>query len=147
MDITINKPDGTDEYQITIKCKKIPPELISLLNSFQTGQVDKHLIGYIESKMHRINPKDIFYVESVDKKIFLYDEHAVYGSRQKLYELEEELSSYDFLRVSKTTIINLSKIKTITPILSGKLEATLLNDEKIIISRQYSSVLKGYLGL
>ena len=147
MDVLINKPDGANEYQITIKCKKIPPELISLLNSFQSEQVDKHLIGYVETKMHRINPADILYVESVDKKIFLYDEHTVYGSRQKLYELAEALKSYDFLRISKTTIINLSKVKTINPISAGKFEVTLLNDEKIIVSRQYASILKKHLGL
>ena len=147
MEVLIKKQDGADEYQITIKCKEIPPELISVLNSLQFNQIEKLLIGYVEANMHRISPKDIFYVESVDKKIFLYGEQTVFSSKQKLYELEEELKLYDFLRISKTTIINLSKIKTIAPILSGKFEATLLNDEKIIISRQYASVLKKHLGL
>ena len=144
MNISIEKPDALTDYLITIKCKEIPHELVQVLNSLET---EKHLVGYVDDTMHRINLDDIYYIESVDKKIFLYGEQLVLYSKQKLYELEDELKYYDFLRISKTTIINLKKIKTVTPISSGKLEAALLNDDKIIISRQYTSVMKKYLGL
>ena len=147
LDISIIKPSDSDEYLITIKCKEVPPELIQLFNTLQAGQVQRQILGYIDSEVHRISPEDIFYIESVDKKVFLYDEQSVYASRQRLYELEEELGTAVFLRVSKTTIVNLNKIKIISPILSGKLEATLLNDEKIIISRQYTHALKSHLGI
>jgi DNA-binding LytR/AlgR family response regulator len=147
LEVSITRPVGADEYQISIKCKAIPPELINVLNSIQVTQSEKYLIGYVDSNMHRIDPKDVFYIESVDKKVFLYREQEVFSSKQKLYELEESLKHYDFLRISKTTIINLSKVKTITPILSGRFEATLINNEKVIISRQYASILKKHLGL
>ena len=140
----IKKKDEAETYQITLTCKKIPLELITLLN---TLQVDKYLIGYIGTEIHRITYTDIFYIESVDKKIFLYGEHKIFSSKQKLYELEEALRFNDFLRISKTTIINVNKIKKITPISSGKLQATLINDEKIIISKQYRLALKKRLGL
>ncbi|MGL5255373.1 MAG: LytTR family DNA-binding domain-containing protein, partial [Brevinema sp.] len=68
-------------------------------------------------------------------------------SKQKLYELEENLANGDFLRVSKSLIINLSKIKSLSPALSGRFEATLFNDEKVIISRQYMGNLKKRFGI
>ena len=89
---------------------------------------------------------DVFYIEAVDNKTFLYCKHEVYESKQKLYELEE-LAMSDFLRISKSVIVNLSKIKSLSPSLSGRLEAVLMNGEKVIISRQYVNELKKSLNI
>ena len=61
------------------------------------------LVANIGSEIHRIAPEDVFYIEAVDNKTFLYCERAVYEIKQKLYELEE-LQINDFLRISKVTI-------------------------------------------
>jgi len=141
--IIIEPPSPGEEEQITIKCHNIPPELLHLLNALKT----RHLIGYLGNEIHRIAPKDIFYIETVDNKTFLYCEKTVYECKQKLYELEEALTGGDFLRISKSVIINLSKIKSLSPALSGRLEAVLHNGEIVIISRQYVGELKKCFGL
>ncbi len=84
----------------------------------------------------------IYYFESVDKKTFIYLDKDVYESSLRLYELEEKFVNTDFFRASKSTIINLSKIKVITPIFGGKLEVLLENNEKLVVSRQYVPLLK-----
>jgi DNA-binding LytR/AlgR family response regulator len=104
------------------------------------------LIVYKGSEIHRVAPTDVFYIETVDNKTFLYCEENVYEIKQKLYELEE-LKMKDFLRISKSTIVNLSKIKSLIPSMSGRLEAVLSNGERVVISRQYVSVLKKNLGM
>ncbi|MDE6874690.1 MAG: LytTR family transcriptional regulator DNA-binding domain-containing protein [Lachnospiraceae bacterium] len=43
----------------------------------------------------------ILYIESVDGKCFVYTQEKIYGSAYKLYELEERLEEYMFVRVSK----------------------------------------------
>ncbi len=65
----------------------------------------------------------------------------------KLYELEGMLTGSDFLRISKSVIVNLSKIQKLIPALSGRFEAVLMNDLKVIISRQYVNELKKRLGI
>ena len=105
------------------------------------------LIAYVGNEIHRIQPKEIYYIEVVDNKTFLYCQDTVLETKQKLYELENYLSNSDFLRVSKSVLLNLSKIKSLSPALSGRFEATLDNNEKIIISRQYVSDLKKMLGI
>lgn len=47
-------------------------------------------------------------------------------------ESEEKFANSDFFRASKSTIINLSKIKVITPVFGGRIEVILENDEKYI---------------
>jgi len=142
--IIIEKPQDGEEEQIIIKCHNVTPELLSTLNIFKSQ--GNMLNANIGSEIHRVNPLDIYYIETVDNKTFLYCEQAVYESKQKLYELEE-LAMNDFLRISKSVIVNLSKIKSLLPALSGRLEAVLTNGEKVVISRQYVSELKKSLGI
>lgn len=90
--------------------------------------------------------EDIYYVESVDKKTFIYTKAECYQSKKRLYELEEELNA-SFLRCSKSMIVNIRKIKTVKSDLNGRMNAQLLNGEKIVISRSYVKDLKKRLGM
>ena len=135
---------GEDE-EIIIKCHDLHPDLINLLKKLKTQGVS--LNGYVGSTVFRLNPADIYYIDTVDNKVFMYDESNVYESKQKLYELEEALSVHDFVRVSKSVLINLRKIKSLVPTYSGRMEIVLYNDEKIACSRQYINDLKSLLGI
>ena len=42
-----------------------------------------------------------------------------------------------FFRANKAVIVNVDKIKKLSPAFSGRFEATLKNDFKVIISRNY----------
>ena len=144
MKITIEEPMVGAEEEIIVRCHNISSELLNMLNAFKTSS--NMLVATIGNEIHRVNPADIFYIETVDNKTFLYCERDVYESKQKLYELEE-LAMKDFLRISKSAIINLSKIKSLAPSMSGRLEAALLNGERVVISRQYVNELKKVLGI
>ncbi|MCL2335792.1 MAG: LytTR family transcriptional regulator, partial [Firmicutes bacterium] len=85
--------------------------------------------------------------ESVDLKTFVYAEKTVYRSKLKLYQIEETLHRGDFLRVSKQVILNVRKIKSISPAGEGRFQAVLTNGEKVIISRQFVPSLKERFGL
>ena len=144
MKIIIEEPEPGAEEQIIIQCHNISPKLLSILNSLKTP--NNMLVANIGNEIHMVNPLNIFYIESVDKKTFIYCRNEVYDSKQKLYELEE-LAIRDFLRISKSVIVNMRKIKTLVPSLSGRAEAVLLNNERVVISRQYVNKLKQNLGI
>lgn len=88
----------------------------------------------------------IYYAESVDKKTFIYTKDECYQTKKRLYELEEEFDA-NFLRCSKSMIVNIRKIKAVKSDLNGRMNAQLLNGETIIISRSYVKDLKRKLGL
>ena len=144
MKIVIEEPQGGEEEQIIVKCRKMSPELIRVLALLKAQDT---LIAYDGNEIHRIRSADIYYIEVVDNKTFLYCKDNLFESKQKLYELEEALANGDFLRASKSVILNLSKIKALSPALSGRFEAMLGNGEKVIISRQYVGDLKKRLGI
>lgn len=144
MKIVIEEPLDGEEEQIIVKCRQLTPEFLRVLSLLKVSNM---LVAYDGSEIHRIEQPKIYYIEVVDNKTFLYCKDKVYESKQKLYELEEVLASNDFLRISKSVILNLSKIKYLSPALSGRFEAALDNGEKIIISRQYVVDLKKKLGI
>lgn len=91
--------------------------------------------------MHRIDVDDIFYFESVDNKTFLYTADDVLEYKNRLLDAESSLGE-NFIRSSRVVVLNWQKIASLKPMLNGRMEATLLNGEKQIISRQYVADLK-----
>lgn len=145
MKITIETPRPGEEDEIIVRCVALDEQLMKLIYAFKMRQ-DK-ITGYVEDKIVKLEPKEIFYFESVDNKVFAYTDKGVYEVRRKLYEIEEDFTHMDFLRISKSSIVNVAKIAYLRPIFNGRFEAKLKNDEKIIISRQYIVDLKKKLGI
>ena len=145
MKITIENIPLGSEPEIIIRCNEPDDSLLQLIYSIKASS--KKLIGITDLQMHIISPSDVFYFESVDNKVFIYCKEKIFESRLRLYEIEREYGNWNFFRASKSTIINIAKIKSVSPIFYGRFEALLLNDEKIIISRQYVPMLKNKLGL
>lgn len=108
---------------------------------------ETYLVGKHDEKRFKIQYEDILYIETVDKKSFLYTKNNVYTLPEKLYQLEENLQFADFIRISKSMILNIDKIQSIYPTISGRFEAELENSERVSISRSYVSKLKVKLGL
>ena len=93
-----------------------------------------------------IKASAVYYIESVDKKTFVYTKQGCYDCKYRLYELEVMLGGY-FMRCSKSMIINLKKIKNVKSQISGRVDATMLNDEIVVISRGYVKEVKRRLGI
>ncbi|MBQ9982439.1 MAG: LytTR family transcriptional regulator DNA-binding domain-containing protein [Oscillospiraceae bacterium] len=145
MKIIIESPQPDEEDVVIVRCASPDQKLISMLLSFQN--VNTELTGYMNDKIVRLNYHDIYYFEANENRVFAYYHSEVYEIKHKLYELEERFGPLDFVRCSKSMIVNMEKIEYLSPLFSGKMEAHLKNDEKIVISRQYVHNLKAKLGI
>ena len=92
-----------------------------------------------------INILDIYYIESVDKKTFVYLENAVYRTDFRLYQLKDKLKTYGFVQISKSCILNINILESIRPLFNSRMEATLKNGEKVNINRNYLNEVKNAL--
>ena len=104
--------------------------------------VDRTILCRKEAVEYTIPVSDIYYAESVDKKTFVYCEKEVYQCSYKLYELEELLPRGSFVRVSKSTILNIEMLKGVKTLVNSKLEAILSNGERICVTRNYLKEIK-----
>ena len=89
---------------------------------------------------------DIFMLRVEDKQVKVYTDNEDYFIKKPLYQVEENLNM-DFVRISKTTIVNLKKIERVAPSLRGMMFIQLKNGLKDNISRKYLPEFKQALDL
>ena len=145
MKIEIIQNEDFKETEITIKAKYIDEELSEILACLSL--IGNTVAGERDGAVSFIPLKDIYYFESVDNKTFFYTKDEVYEIKARLYELSEKLSNTSFVRISKSVIANLRKLKSIRRTKGSRLEALLANGEKLLVSRQYVSTIKDQLGV
>ncbi len=146
MKITIESPPPGGEEEIIIRSDRIDDRIMALIQALKSDGAK--LAGFSpKGQIRMLSPGDIYYFESVDNKVFAYCEHDVSELKYKLYELEERFAGTDFIRISKSMILNISKVERFAPAIGGRFEAILLNGEKAVISRQYVQNLKKHLGI
>ena len=97
---------------------------------------DIALLEYDEVYMFRVE----------DKQVKVYTENSEYLVKKALYQVEENMTG-DFVRISKTTIVNLRKIERVAPSLRGMMFIELKNGLKDNISRKYLPEFKQALDL
>ena len=125
------------EYPILdAKTKKLIKKIESL---------DFMISGNSKGKVFQVHISDIYYVESVERKTFLYTKDEVYMTDKKLYELEEILREAGIIRISKSCLMNADMLYSIRQLMNSQLEATLLNGEKLIVARTYLKSIKNIL--
>lgn len=89
---------------------------------------------------------DIFMFRVENKKVSVYTSDDEYLIKKPLYQIEESLGG-DFVRISKTTIVNMKKIKRVAPSIKGMMFIELKNGLKDNISRKYLPEFKRALDL
>ena len=143
MDVKIEKIGAGDRERVLIRCRAVTEEVREIEAFVKSRQGS--LSGVRDERQYEVAIADLYYIESVDGKTFLYTKDQVYETPYRVYELESLLKANAFLRVSKSTLLNLMKIRAIRPALNGRFSAVLQSGEEVIISRNYVKDLKSAL--
>ena len=144
MKVTITK-DIESGTAVEIHCREVTSETERLERYI--SRFDERLQATSEGNTYNVQLDEILYIESVDKKTFLYTTGHVLQTEKRLYELEELLDEKTFFRASKSVIVNLNKITKLKPEVTRNILATLTNGEVIVISRRNVKALKDLIGL
>ena len=144
MEIQIVKHEK-ESLQVIIKCRELDDEVMRLKCHIEL--FDQRLQAKKENELQFVNSSDVLYFESVDNRTFLYTKDAVMEVRQRLYELEMILSEKDFIRISKSQIVNINKIRALRPELNRTLLATMCNGEQLSVSRKYVKAIRNLLSV
>lgn len=136
MKITINQiKQGEDE--LILNYKKLNEEINRII-SFVNG-LNMKLIGFKDKEQIMINTEDMLYAESVDGRVFIYTDNEVYRINYSLLQLEGILTDRNFFRCSKSMIININHVASLKSLSSNRIDATMENGERIMISRTYAT--------
>ena len=125
----LEKPEVTIAYsEMTASVKRVADFVCS---------VEQTVLCKKEEEECSVLVGDIFYIESVDKKTFVYCEKDVYMCSLRLCEIEKIVAKAGFVRVSKSTILNIEQLKGVKTLVNSRLEAILSNGERICVTRKY----------
>ena len=125
--VTIEYPEYTESVKGLIR------KIESLDVSFSVTAEDRQM---------RIARSDVYYLEIVDRKAFLYTEKDVFRLDASMQEILNLTVDSDLVRISRTCIMNTSHLTEIRQLKNSHLEATLDNGEKLIVSRKYLRDIK-----
>ena len=137
MKVDIRQIFKKEDERVLIECVAITPE-INDIRSYVLAK-GSELPGISQGGHHvRIRLEDIYYFEALDEKVFAYTLESVFEIRLRLYEVENAYRSCHFIRCSKSVVLNLMLLDSISPSLNGRFTAHMKSGEKLIISRQYA---------
>lgn len=139
--------DCKEPYAV-LYIKKITPtiaEIISMLEKEESGT--SALLAVKERKTYFIAPAEAELVRSEGREIVIYDKlKNRYVLSKPLYELENILPS-QFVRISKSTIVNIRRIHHVEAGFNGTMELVMKNGITDYISRNFRKSFKERLGL
>lgn len=145
MKVTVEETGDVCETEVIVRCRRLDRDVTRLLERLQVSGV--RLVGRRDGETWTLAPEQVLYIDTADRATFLYTADGVYETVLRLYELEDQLTSWDFLRISKSAIINFDHVRSLRPDFGGRMRLTMSNGEVIIANRQYVPAIKFKLGL
>lgn len=146
MKIRIEVDEGIKEDEVIIKCSQLNDDILDiqkLLNDIFLQR--KQLTFYKDNTEYYISLSEILFFETEQTTVSAHTVNNVYQVKYKLYELEEILPK-DFMRISKSTILNINYVYSITRNLtSSSIVEFQQTHKKVYVSRHYYKLLKNKL--
>lgn len=138
------EPEIEEEY-VEIHVRALTAETKRLVETLRKSE--SVLTGTDEyERTAVIRTEDIIAVHAEKKWCRLYTDKNDYACKKRLYEVEGLLGA-DFLRISKSVIVNMRAVKAVEPVFNGMLLIFMRNGAKEYVSRSYLAGFKAYLGL
>ena len=103
-------------------------------------------IGKIEDRFEIVPFNKIIYIESFGHAVFIHTLQEKYLVKERLYEVENSLQDKNFIRVSKSTIVNKFGIKEMIPAMNSRLNLIMKNGDVVYVSRSYLQLFKAFIG-
>ena len=146
MQIKIEFNKAYKEPEIIILTDKMTDDIDRIFKML-SDEKSQIIAGIKNDRVEVLEPNDIIRVYANSKKVFAVTDKGEYMLRLRLYEAEERLSLNQFVRISKSEIINLKKVNNFDLNFAGTICGRFFNNEVTYGSRRYVSEIKKVLGV
>ena len=130
-------PDITED-EVIIRCRQVTGQIekIQKLLTDEAAAIPQ-LIFLKDNKEYYFPLKNITFFETGENNVYAHTRNDIFRIRLRLYELEELLPR-TFIRISKSTIVNVEQILTINRNLaSASLIEFYKSHKQVYVSRRY----------
>ncbi len=144
MRIRVEQAD-LEENEVVLRCKELDGEALEVLALLRERTAK--LAAYAQGEVHLVAPGEVLYAEAVDGKTFLYTADRVLETGHSLAALQEAHQEAGLIRIGKSQLVNLYRVARLKSLPNSRIEITLENGERMVVSRHYVQSLKEKLGL
>lgn len=139
MKLTARKDVTLDDDYVDVRYRELTPTIHQIFQLCE--DTSSILLCEKDGSTHRIDTNDVYYIEWVDRRSCVYTKDEVFTMPTSLSQLEKTLVRKHFIRISRMSLLNIYKIKSISNGLNFRLTAEMTNGEKIVINRSCRSSL------
>ena len=142
MKIRIEIDDSAEEEEVIIRCKALNGTIRRMQQTLTELTKTPDLAFYKDNIEFFLDIHDVLFFETAGTVIDAHTADQVFQVRSKLYELEQMLPS-NFVRVSKSTILNVAHIYSIEKNITASSVVKFSKSHKqVYVSRNYYKVFK-----
>jgi two-component system LytT family response regulator len=106
----------------------------------------RKLIVKTSTKVFFLNTEEIDWIKAEGKYARLYAGQESYLWRGAMSELEANLDSERFIRIHRSTIVNIERVKELHPLFHGEYEVLLRDGTRLTLSRRYRARMRQAVG-
>ena len=117
-----------------------------LENVTQKPRFLDRLVIKADGRIVFLKTEDIDWIQADDKYVHLHTGNRSHLVRQTLTTMEAQLDTRKFIRVHRSAIVNIERIKELRPMFTGEYTIVLENGTKLTLSRSYKNKLFELLG-
>ena len=136
--------DKDHEEEVIVYTRK-RTELVSAIEKL-INQNDMNLMGFNETEVVPLTAEEVFCFISENGKVYAITEKEKLLIRQRLYQLEENLSD-DFLKINQSCLANVKRIARFDTSISGNLTVRFRNGYTDYVSRRNLRNIKERFGI
>jgi LytTr DNA-binding domain-containing protein len=108
---------------------------------------DGHITIRQWNRVHLVRVEDIDFVEAEDNYVVVHAASRTYKGRDRISDVESQLDSRRFVRIHRSTIVQVAKIREVQPLTHGD-HAVVLRDGKVLrVARSRRQALGAALGV
>lgn len=151
------KPFDKERFQTALKrakeriVQKRPGELdqrlVKLLAELKPeAQAPERIAIKSSGRVIFVRTTDIDWIEAADNYVNLHVGNESHMHRETLTALVERLPAKKFVRISRSTVVNVERIKELQPLFHGEYAVILRNGKTLTLSRSYRDVVDQLVG-
>lgn len=147
MKVKIQIDPDLEEPYAELNISKLTPNLEAVIKILENEGQSIPLTGSKEGKIFIIEPNNVEIIRTEGRELILYNrQKEKFTISKPLYELQNILSD-DFIRISKSTIVNIKFINHVSSTFNGTMDIAMKNGIEDVITRSYRGEFKRRLGV
>ena len=146
MQVEVKIDKSVAKPRVIIVTSEITEEINALVQTLSESG-PRMIAGFRDDTVTVLDEKDILRIYAANGKVYAVLPSGEYVIRLRLYEAEERLKPFRFVRISNSEIINLKKVGSFDLSFAGTICVILSDGSKTYVSRRYVTKIKEVLGI